>query len=117
MNAISITRTETPEQGTRYHAKAVRGGQEAVGRTRGEALDAIAAQLNLTEDEEMYFVAEMKPDEFFTAQQIERLCQLRDKLENGTLTESEDAEFTALVEAELLASGKRVASLMNAIGQ
>jgi len=50
MNAITITRTETPEQGTRFHAKAARGGQQAIGRTRGEALDAIASQLNLAEE-------------------------------------------------------------------
>lgn len=110
MNAISITRTESPEQGTRFHAKATRNGQQAVGRTRGEAIDAIVSQLNLDEQEESFFFAEMKPDQFFTAQQIDRLYELREKQENDTLTEAEGMEFKALVEAELLGSAQRIAA-------
>jgi len=117
MNAISITRTETPEQGTRFHAQAARGGQLSVGRTMGEALDALTAQLDLTPYDSLFLVAEMKPDKFFTAQQIERLYGLREKLENGTLTDSEDAEFTALVEAELLGSARRIAAISDALAE
>ena len=110
MNAISITRTETLEQGTRFHAKAVRGGQEAVGKTRGEALDAIASQLSIDDDAEFFYYAEMKPDPFFTAEQISRLYELRQKQENDTLTEADDLEYKALVEAELLGSARRIAA-------
>jgi len=117
MNAISITRTETPEQGTRFHAKAVRGGQQSVGRTRGEAIDALTPQLNLADDDELYLVAEMKPDSFFTAEQINRLQELVAKADAGTLSSDEDAEYAALVETELTASGQRVAALMNEAGR
>ncbi len=110
MNAISITRTETQEQGTRFHAKAARGGQQAVGRTRGEVIDAIVSQLSLDEQEDSFFFAEMKPDQFFTTQQIDRLYELREKLANDTLTESENAELMALVESELLGSARRTAA-------
>ena len=117
MNAISIIRTQTPEHGTRYHAKAVRGGQQSIGKTRGEALDALTLQLNLDADDELYLVAEMKPDLFFTAEQINRLQELIAKADAGTLTQEENTEYAALAEAELVASGQRVAALMNEIGR
>ena len=117
MNAISITRTDTPEQGTRFHAKAARSGQQSIGRTMGEALDALTTQLDFTPYDSLFFVAEMKPDKFFTAEQIDRLYQLRAKLENDTLTESENVEFTALVEAELLGSAQRIATISDALAE
>ena len=86
-------------------------------RTMGEALDALTAQLDLTPYDSLFLVAEMKPDKFFTAQQIERLYGLREKLKNGTLTDSEDAEFTALVEAELLGSARRIAAISDALAE
>jgi hypothetical protein len=70
----------------------------------------------------MVIVQSQQPDEFFTAQQQERLRGLmarwRAAREAGaSLTPAEQAELDALVDEEVRAAGKRAAALSAALGR
>src|SRR4051794_4176778 len=96
--------------------RAVSGRNQAMGRTAGEALDALATQLSGEEAETLVIVRNMSPDRFFTAEQRRRLEELmalrREALAgNSRLTAEEQAELGALVDAELLAATERAAAL------
>ena len=54
--------------------RAVAGSRHSVGRTPGEALDALAAQLGADEAGTLIVVQHLKPDSFFTADQHRRLA-------------------------------------------
>jgi hypothetical protein len=107
MKAVIVT----PNKANSY--KAVSNGKESVGRTIGEAIDSIYGQLGADEQNTVIYVQELKGDEFFSDEQIERLSKLmkkwrlaRDKGE--MLPAEEQAELEKLIEIELEASGKRV---------
>jgi hypothetical protein len=113
MTTITIV-PESPGSPTGY--RAVAGKAQAVGRTAGEALDALAAQLGEADGGMLLVVRYRRPDEFFTTAQQERLQELmtawraaRDA--GGTLPPQEQAELEALVEAELRAATARAAAL------
>lgn len=93
--------------------KAISNGKESVGKTIGEAIDSIYGQLGEDEQNTVIYVQELRGDEFFSDEQIERLSKLmktwrlaRDK--GKTLSAEEQAELEKLIEIELEASGKRV---------
>jgi hypothetical protein len=56
--------------------RAVSGRNTAMGRTAGEALDALASQLPVTDGDTFVIVRTMSPDRFFSAQQRRRLEEL-----------------------------------------
>jgi hypothetical protein len=116
MTTISILPENPGGNGTTY--RAVAGKLQSVGRTAGEALDALTAQLGESESGTLLVVQHMRPDSFFTAQQQERLDALmerwRQSRDSGTtLPPNEQAELDALVEAELQAAGQRAAALVH----
>jgi len=97
--------------------RAVAGARHAVAKTVGAALDALAAQLPPEESGTLVVVQNHRPDQFFTAQQQQRLGQLigrwraaRDS--ENSLPASEQAELNALVDAEVQASGARAAAAL-----
>src|SRR5262249_21169581 len=101
-----------------YHA--IAGAKHAEGKTAGEALDALTAQLSVDEASTLVIVQSLRPDDFFTASQQERLTVLmahwRTARDQGqTLPVEEQAELEALIEAELRASAARAAALANAL--
>jgi hypothetical protein len=96
--------------------RAVAGKVQAVGKTAGEALDAVAAQLEESEGGTLVVVQYQRPDQFFTAAQQERLQELMTRWRaardaGGHLPPEEQAELDALVEAELRAAAARAAAL------
>ena len=102
--------------------RAIAGGRQSLARTAGAALDALTAQLPAGEAGTMVIVQSQQPDEFFTAQQQERLRGLmarwRAAREAGaSLTPAEQAELDALVDEEVRAAGKRAAALSAALGR
>lgn len=105
MTTISIL----PEQKDVY--RAVAGEKEAAGRTAGEALDAISAQLSDDENGTLVIVQNRKPDEFFSAAQQARLTELMQRRQGETLAAEEEAELENLVETELNAARDRAAHL------
>jgi hypothetical protein len=76
----------------------VAGKIQSTGRTAGEALDALTAQLGEEEAGTLFIVQLQRPDRFFAAQQQQRLEELmarrrttRDS--SGTLPPEEQAEL------------------------
>jgi hypothetical protein len=100
--------------------RAVAGNRHSVGRTAGEALDALTAQLDEAERSTLVVVQHRRPDAFFTAEQQQRLQELMGRWRaardaQSTLPADEQAELTALVEAELRAATARAAALADGL--
>lgn len=112
MTAISIVPAQQPGTATAW--RAVANGKEAFGRTAGEALDGLTAELSQAG---VFLIYEQwQPDEFFTAEQQQRLSELlaRWRLTNDSgepLAANEQVELEQLIEVELLAAGQRAATL------
>jgi hypothetical protein len=89
--------------------RAVSGRNQAMGRTAGEALDALASQLPQEDADPLVIVRNMSPDRFFSAEQrrrLEELMALRHEAiaGNSPLTAEEEAELEQLVDAEVRAT-------------
>ena len=114
MTKVTIVPEGADVSGSRFRASA--RGRESVGRTPGEALDALAGQLTEEEAGTLVVVQNMKPDRFFTAAQQRRLADLM-----GRWREARDAgrqldgaaqqELEDLAAAELRASGLRAEAM------
>jgi hypothetical protein len=101
--------------------RAVARNAQSTGRTAGEALDALIAQLGQEEAGTLIIVQLQRPDRFFSAQQ-QRLEELmshwraaRDA--DGAMPPEEQAELEKLVEAELRAADERARALLNELSQ
>lgn len=93
---------------------AVAAERQATGRTAGEALDALNSQLGVGEAGAPIIVQEFRPDEFFPAEQRDRLSELmalrREAREKGSeLPPSELVELESLVEEETRGATGRAA--------
>ena len=102
--------------------RAVSGRNQAMGRTAGEALDALASQLPREDAETLVFVRNMSADRFFNAEQrsrLEELMALRRGASAGNSgrTEMEEAELETLVDAELRAATERAVALFHDLTQ
>ncbi|MCI0488381.1 MAG: hypothetical protein L0229_17465 [Blastocatellia bacterium] len=103
MTTITIlSESITPNQ-TAYAE--VAGEKESVGRTAGEALDALTKQLSDDESGTLVIVQHLRPDSFFTTEQQQRLAELMSRWRaardsNGQLPPDEQTELEALIEAE-----------------
>ena len=115
MTKVAILPETTDGGGISY--RAIAGDRQSCGKTAGQALDALTAQLLEDEAGTLIIVQSRQPDRFFTAEQQQRLSELmvrwRDNRDCGeTLPTKEQTELDALVEAELQASADRAASLL-----
>ena len=120
MTKVAILPIPT-EQGALFY-RAIAGEKHAQGKTAGEALDALTAQLSADEASTLVVVQSLRPDRFFTAAQQERLAALMDRWrtardQGATLPADEQTELEALMAAELHASAARAAALADALGQ
>jgi len=118
MTAITILPEKIGAQETTY--RAVAGDRESVGRSAGEALDALTSQLSDDEAGMLVVIQNLRPDRFFTAAQQHRLAELmslwrtaRDS--GGGLNADEQAELQSLVEAELEAARRRAEATVREI--
>jgi len=114
MTTISIVPENPGSPTTTY--RAVAGSVQSVGKTPGQALDALTAQIGTIDSSSLILVRQAQPDEFFTAEQQQRLAELmarwRAARDGGpALTPEERTELDALAQAELRASGARAAAL------
>ena len=100
------TITILPETDNRYRARA--GDKESTGRTAGEALDALASQLEDEQSGTLVIVQNHKADRFFNAAQQERLTELMQLRKDSHLSPEEESELESLVEAELDGARRRV---------
>jgi len=97
--------------------RAIAGHRQSVGKTAGEALDALTSSLPEKEAGTLVIVQHQRPDEFFTAEQQARLNELmirwraaRDR--GDTLPTSEQSELDNLVEVEERAASQRTMALL-----
>jgi hypothetical protein len=102
--------------------RTVSGRNQAMGRTAGEALDALAAQLPQEDADTLVIVRNMSPDRFFGAEQRRRLEELmalrREAIAgNSLLTAQEEAELEQLVDAQVRAATERATALFHDIAQ
>lgn len=115
MTRIAIV-PEPAEKG-RVVYRAISGERQSCGKTAGEALDALTAQLPAEETGTLVVVQSQRPDRFFSLEQQRRLATLmqrwREARDNGDAFSAEEhAELNALVEAEVVAAGRRAAALL-----
>ena len=115
MTTISIV-PESTLVPTRY--RAVSGMRESVGRTPGEALNTITAQLDESENGTFIVVQCMQPDQFFTEAQRLRLTDLmgqwRAARDRGEALPIElQAEIDRLAATEFEAAARRSSALLH----
>jgi hypothetical protein len=108
MNAITIIPDSPDADPTSY--RAVAGEVQAVGKTAGEALDAISARLGKSRSRALLILERPRPDHFFTAAQQQRLQELMTRWRaardaGNSLPAEQQAELDALVAAEVQAAG------------
>ena len=98
--------------------RAAARGRESIGRTPGAALDALTAQLDENEANTLIVVQSMRPDEYFTAAQQQRLTELlarrRSALDSASEMDAADkAELEVLIDAELEGATRRAAAMVS----
>jgi hypothetical protein len=97
--------------------RAIAGDKYSVGKTAGQALDALTAQLDEMEFSVLLVIQSFRPDSFFGAEQQERLAELmqlwRLTRDQGLeLPPEQQVELDSLVELELRAATARTAAFM-----
>jgi len=102
--------------------RAISGSRQAMGRTAGEALDALSAQLPAEATETLVIVRELKADRFFGAEHgrlLKDLMILREQAlaGRGTWTPENAADLERLVEMELHAATERAEALARELGK
>jgi glucuronate isomerase len=103
--------------------RAIAGEKQSVGKTAGQALDALTIQLQLENEESsstMLIIQSFRPDPFLSAQQQQKLAELMSlwqtaQSQGQELPQSQQAELDNLVEAELKAATARSAALAQQI--
>lgn len=119
MTTITILPENVDAQNPTFRALA--GEKNSTGKTMGEALDALNAQLSEAESGTLVIVQQFRPDEFFTATQQARLSELMTKWRAARdagekLPADEQAELEALVEAQLEGSARRTEAMRAKLG-
>ncbi len=120
MTKIAILPEPTEEGVPAY--RAIAGDHQSVGKTAGEALDALTALLPVDQTATLVIVQNHRSDAFFTAEQQNRLQELmarwrRARDRGQSLPREEQAELDALVDAELRASTARSKVLLQELHQ
>src|SRR5437867_9502572 len=115
MITIAIISEDGAATGTAY--RAISGKKHSVGKTAGEALDALTSQLGQEEKGTLIVVQHMMPDEWFNAEQRRRLEELmvrwRSARDQGRCVPPEEQkELDSLVAAELQAASNRAAAVV-----
>ena len=114
MTRMTIFREDADLQGMTY--RAVAGSAQTMGRTAGEAVDALAAQLPEDQAETLIIVRDLRPDRHFTTEPRRRLeglmAQWRAARDAGeALPAGDQAELERLVDEEVHAAAERAAAL------
>lgn len=116
MTTVSILPEPAPFSGAKF--RAVAGRRQSVGKTPGEALDALSELLGDQESGTLCVIQQMKPDRFFTEAQRTRMADLMGRWRTArdagaTLPPDDQVELDQLVAAELNASALRATALLS----
>lgn len=114
MTRVAVFREDSGAEGMAFRAVTARN--QGMGRTAGEALDALTSQLPDEERDTLIIVRNLVPDRFFTAEQRRRLEQLMAEWQSArdagrSLPTDEQAELEQLIDAELRAATERAAAM------
>ena len=120
MTKVAVYRESVSQESMPF--RAVSGRNQAMGRTAGEALDALAAQLPQEDADNLVIIRNMRPDRFFGAEQrrrLEELMVLRCEAiaANSHLTAQQEAELEQLVDDEVRAATCRATALFDDLAQ
>lgn len=107
MTAVTIREDAQAIDNARFVARS--GKFHAVGRTMGEALDALTSQWTEVTETVPVIIQHFGPDRYFTQAQYDRMQELRARIQ--VLTAEEQAELEALIDAELDATVSRLDTL------
>ena len=105
MPSIAIRTEHHEAEAPRF--RAVAGNRQAIGRTMGEALDALTADWGDDIQETAVLIQRFQPDTYFTAAQYGHMQELLAR--RATLTAEERRELETLIDAELDATIARPA--------
>lgn len=108
MTAIAI-RSDQKETGERRF-RAIAGDRQSLGKTMGEALDALTAEWGDSVQETIVLIQRFQPDQYFTQAQYDRMQALLARC--PTLTPEERTELEALIDAEVDATVARTETQM-----
>jgi hypothetical protein len=97
--------------------RAIAGDKQWVGKTAGQALDGLTAQLGEANFSALIVIKSFHPDLFFSADQQKRLSELMNlwrvaRDQGETLLLEQQAELDNLVDAELRAATARTTALI-----
>lgn len=111
-----------PGEGGALRYRAISGEQQSVGKTAGEALDALTAQLPAEKKCTLVVVQNLQADGFFTQEQRLRLEELMARWRaardaGSAFPASEQAELNTLVLEEVEAAGRRAAAICHELEQ
>jgi hypothetical protein len=114
MTTVAILPISDPN-GERIY-RAVAGDKQSIGKTVGQALDALTTQLETEETSAMLIIQSFHPDSLFSAEQQQRLTELMNlqrtaQNQGQEISLDHQAELDTLVEAELKAAIARSAVL------
>jgi hypothetical protein len=120
MTTVAIVPTSNANGERSY--RAIAGNKQSVGKTAGQALDALTIQLGEVEFRALLIIDNFHPDQFFTNEQKQRLSDLMSmwrtaRDEGQTLPPEIQLELDNLVDAELNAATARTASLAQKLSQ
>jgi hypothetical protein len=107
----SVTIYPEPGQQGEPRFRAIAGDRESVGRTMGEALDALTADWGDDVPETAVLIQRFQPDPYFTQAQHDRMQELLSR--RASLTPAERTEIEALIDAELAATITRTDRLVH----
>lgn len=115
MATVSILPISDPKGEKSYRALA--GDKHSEGKTAGQALDALTAQLGEIEFSAIVLIQSFQPDSLFGVEQQKRLSELMDlwrlaRDQDQELPINQQQELDQLVEAELRAAKARTSILM-----
>lgn len=97
--------------------RAISGNKSSIGKTAGQALDALTAQLDEIESNALLLIQSFRPDSCFSAEQQKRLSELMNlwrlaRDQGQEFPPEQQAELDSLVESELRAATTRTVTFM-----
>lgn len=112
----TVTILPVSNQSDEFLYRAIAGYTKFIGKTLGQALDALTAQLGESKFNTLLVIQKFQSDKFFTAQQKARLTELMRLYqtacdEGQQLSEELQVELESLVEAELQAATLRTTAI------
>ena len=96
--------------------RAIAGNKQSIGKTAGQALDALTDQLEPSKFSGLLLIPGFQPDLLFNADQQQRLADLMNQWQAAQdrgeeLPESQQSELEQLIETELTAATMRSITL------